>query len=73
MRATDNHLILRTAWLYGLHGANFIKTIVKKALAAQTLLKNRERTSSVSHLEPDSGPADRSLVQTPARACIMLG
>jgi len=34
MRATDNHLILRTAWLYGFHGANFIKTIVKKAIAA---------------------------------------
>lgn len=34
MRCTDNHLILRTAWLYGFNGHNFIKAILKKALAA---------------------------------------
>ncbi len=33
IRCTDNHLILRTAWLYGFHGHNFIKAILKKALA----------------------------------------
>ncbi|MEW6080141.1 MAG: dTDP-4-dehydrorhamnose reductase [Thermodesulfobacteriota bacterium] len=33
-RCTDRHLILRTAWLYGFSGHNFIKAILKKALAA---------------------------------------
>ena len=29
---TDNYIILRTAWLYGFYGHNFLKTILKKTL-----------------------------------------
>jgi dTDP-4-dehydrorhamnose reductase len=25
----DNHIILRTSWLYGVHGQNFVKTVLK--------------------------------------------
>jgi len=32
MQATDQYIILRTAWLYGIHGRNFLKTILKVAL-----------------------------------------
>ena len=33
---TNNFMILRTAWLYGFHGHNFLKAILKKALSGQT-------------------------------------
>jgi dTDP-4-dehydrorhamnose reductase len=31
-RITDRHIILRTAWLYGINGNNFLKTMLKLAL-----------------------------------------
>ncbi len=30
----DNHIILRTAWMYGVNGYNFLKTMVKLALVS---------------------------------------
>ncbi len=32
MEETDRYAILRTAWLYGIHGQNFLKTMLKLAL-----------------------------------------
>jgi dTDP-4-dehydrorhamnose reductase len=38
--ADCRYIILRTAWLYGFHGRNFLKTILKKVLSApETTLK----------------------------------
>jgi len=31
-RITDNHIILRTAWLYGIRGQNFLKTMLRLAM-----------------------------------------
>lgn len=41
IKATDNHTILRTAWLYGIRGHNFLKTMLSLAL------KNPEREIKV--------------------------
>lgn len=35
----DNYYIMRTAWLYGPHGKNFAKTILKKALSTKDEIK----------------------------------
>ena len=37
VRQMDDHLIIRTQWLFGLHGKNFISTIIEKAQERQSL------------------------------------
>ena len=36
-RLLDSHIILRTAWLYGIHGQNFVKTMLKLSSERETV------------------------------------
>lgn len=36
-RGTDKHLIFRTCWVYGSHGANFVKTMLRLAAERESL------------------------------------
>ena len=45
-RATAEHYILRTAWLFGVHGANFVKTVVRLAQERPELRMASDQTGS---------------------------
>ncbi len=45
-RATPEHYILRTAWLYSIHGTNFVKTMVKLAGERPELKAADDQTGS---------------------------
>lgn len=43
------HFILRTSWLYGVHGHNFVKTIVNKARATKEIRVVNDQTGSPTY------------------------
>ena len=44
-----NHLILRTAWLFGINGSNFIRTILSAAKRGQSLRVVNDQTGSPTY------------------------
>lgn len=46
-----HHLVLRTSWLYGPHGRNFLKTILTKAEAGETLRVVNDQVGTPTHTE----------------------
>jgi dTDP-4-dehydrorhamnose reductase len=46
---SDNYLLIRTAWLYGRNGKNFVRTILEKARNTNTLRVVNDQTGSPTY------------------------
>ena len=49
--ACQSHIILRTSWLYGPHGRNFLKTMLAKAEAGESLRVVDDQVGAPTHTE----------------------
>jgi dTDP-4-dehydrorhamnose reductase len=64
--APERWLIVRTAWVYGRHGANFPRTMVQAAKAGKPLTVVNDQLGSPTHT-PDLADAILRLLDTSAR------
>ena len=61
-----DHLIIRTQWLYGKHGKNFVSSILRQAREKQTLTIVNDQTGSPTYTV-DLSKAIRTLIQHNSR------
>jgi dTDP-4-dehydrorhamnose reductase len=66
-----NHLILRTSWLFGRHGTNFIRTIVNAAAKGAPLRVVHDQTGSPSYAR-DVAVHTRRMVEAGCRSTYHL-
>ncbi|MBN2054251.1 dTDP-4-dehydrorhamnose reductase [bacterium] len=64
-----DHLIVRTSWLYGAHGRNFVRTILTRAAAGGELKVVNDQLGSPTYV-PDMADAISRLVATRARGVV---
>ena len=62
----EDHLIIRTQWLYGRHGKNFVSSILRQAREKQTLTIVNDQTGSPTYTV-DLSKAIRTLIQHNSR------
>jgi dTDP-4-dehydrorhamnose reductase len=67
-RLAKQHLIVRTAWLFGEHGANFVQTMLKYAAAGKPLRVVDDQTGSPSYA-PDVAEGILHLLQSEISGC----
>lgn len=53
--ALSNHLILRTAWVYGQFGKNFVKTMLKLATDWRSRLESGEKPAAINVVNDQKG------------------
>jgi dTDP-4-dehydrorhamnose reductase len=66
LESTASACVLRTAWLYGVHGKNFVKTILERAKEGRPLEVVADQVGSPTSTR-DLAEAINRLIRTPAR------
>ena len=63
IETAENHVLIRTAWLYGRQGKNFVKAILAKA-RDEGSAAGRRRPGGLPHLQLRSRPGDKTARRT---------
>ena len=60
---SDNYLLIRTAWLYGVNGKNFVKTILEKVKTTKKLTVVDDQTGSPTYTKDLAAAVDLLIKQ----------
>jgi dTDP-4-dehydrorhamnose reductase len=60
---TENYIIIRTAWLYGANGKNFVRTILEKAKTTSRLTVVDDQLGSPTHTKDLAAAVDQLLAK----------
>jgi dTDP-4-dehydrorhamnose reductase len=60
---SENYILIRTAWLYGVNGKNFVQTILEKVKATKKLTVVDDQTGSPTYTKDLATAVDLLITQ----------